>query len=160
MKPLSSRRRGGQTPTGCLVPFFGLFLLAGLGASYLILWKPWSTWISSRFWQATPCTVVSSQVASSSDSDGTTYRVDITYTYVVDGGGELPGSNYDFMKVSSSGRESKAAIVAQYPPGTQTTCWVNPKNATESVLNRDFSWAYLLGLFPLIFVAVGGGGVI
>lgn len=160
MKPLSSRRRGGQTPTGCLIPFFGIFLVAGLAVSYFILWKPWSTWIASRSWQATPCTVVSSQVEESSDSDGSTYRVDITYTYVVEGAGEIRGSNYDFMKVSSSGYDGKAAIVAQYPPGTETTCWVNPENATESVLNRDFSWSYLLGLLPLIFVAVGGGGIV
>ena len=157
MKPLSSRRRSGQSP-GCLIPFFGIFLVAGLAASYFILWKPWSQWVGSRFWQATPCTVVSSQVASSSDGD--TYRVDITYTYVVEGAGEIRGSNYDFMKVSSSGYDGKAAIVARYPPGTKTTCWVNPANATESVINRDFSLTYLLGLFPLIFVAVGGGGMI
>jgi hypothetical protein len=144
--------------SGCLALFFSIFLAAGLVASYFTLWKPWSQWISARFWQATPCTVVSSQVASSSDGD--TYRVDITYTYVVEGAGEIRGSNYDFMKVSSSGYEGKAAIVARYPPGTQTTCWVNPKNATESVINRDFSWSYLLGLFPLVFVAVGGGGMI
>lgn len=157
MKPLSSRRRSKEMSPGCLIPFFGVFLVAGLAASYFILWKPWSTWLSARSWQATPCTVVSSQVASSSDGD--TYRVDITYTYVVEGAGSIQGSNYDFMKVSSSGYDGKAAIVARYPPGTETTCWVNPANATESVINRDFSLTYLLSLFPLIFVAVGGGGM-
>ncbi len=159
MKPLSSRRRGGQSP-GCLVLFFGLFLAVGCVLSYFILWRPWSQWIASRFWEETPCRIVSSQVEESSDSDGSTYKVDITYTYVVEGAGEVRGSNYDFMKVSSSGYDGKAAVVARYPPGTQTTCWVNPKNATESVISRDFSLTYLIGLFPLIFVAAGGGGMV
>lgn len=160
MKPLSSRRRSKEAPPGCLVLFFGLFLAVGLVLSYFILWKPWSQWISARFWEATPCRIVASQVTESSDSDGgSTYKVDITYTYVVEGAGEVRGSNYDFMKVSSSGYDGKAEVVARYPPGTETTCWVNPKNATESVLSRDFSLTYLIGLFPLIFVAAGGGGM-
>lgn len=144
---------------GCLVLFFGIFLAAGCVASYFILWRPWSTWLSARSWEETPCRIVSSQVTESSGSDGSTYKVDVTYTYVVEGG-EITGSRYDFMNVSSSGYDGKAAVVARYPVGTRATCWVNPENRTESVLNRDFSLTYLLGLFPLIFVAVGGGGII
>jgi hypothetical protein len=142
------------------VAFFGIFLVVGLAVSYFVLWKPWSQWISARLWEETPCRIMSSQVTESSDSDGSTYKVDVTYTYVVEGAGEVRGSRYDFMNVNSSGYDGKAAIVARYPPGTETTCWVNPKNATESVLNRDFSWSYLLGLFPLLFVGVGGGGMV
>jgi hypothetical protein len=143
---------------GCLVLFFGLFLAVGLAVSYFVLWKPWSQWLSARSWEESPCRIVSSQVTESSDSDGSTYKVDITYTYVVEGG-EIRGSRYDFMDVSSSGYDGKAAVVARYPAGTHGTCWVNPKNRTESVLSRDFSLTYLLGLFPLIFVAAGGGGI-
>ncbi len=137
MKPLSSRRRGGQSP-GCLVLFFGLFLAVGCVLSYFILWRPWSQWIAARFWEEVPCRIVSSQVTESSDSDGSTYKVDVTYAYVVEGG-EITGSRYDFMNVSSSGYDGKAAVVARYPVGTRAVCWVNPKNRTESVLNRDFS---------------------
>ena len=88
MKPLSSRRRSGQTPTGCLIPFFGVFLVAGLAVSYFILWKPWSTWIAARFWEEVPCRIVSSQVTESSDSDGgSTYKVDITWVSKSTAGG-------------------------------------------------------------------------
>src|SRR5215213_1213362 len=136
MKPLSARRRGGQS-AGCLVLFFGIFLAVGLALSYFILWKPWSQWLSARFWEETPCRIVSSQVAEVTSSDGSTYKVDITYTYAVEGG-EIRGSSYDFTNMSSSGYDGKAAIVARYPPGTQATCWINPKNRTESVLSRGF----------------------
>jgi len=140
------------------VLFFGIFLAVGLALSYFILWKPWSQWLSARFWEETPCRIVSSQVAEVTSSDGSTYKVDITYTYAVEGG-EIRGSSYDFTNMSSSGYDGKAAIVARYPPGTQATCWINPKNRTESVLSRDFSLSYLVGLFPLIFVAAGAGGI-
>jgi len=157
MKPLSTPRRRNQMSPGCLVLFFLPFLAIGCVASYFVLWRPWSTWVAARFWQPVPCRVVSSQVASSSDGD--TYRVDITYAYAFDGG-EYRGSRYDFMGGSSSGYDGKAAIVAQHPPGSQATCWIDPSHPDQAVFSRDFSWKYLIGLFPLIFVAVGAGGII
>lgn len=158
MKPLSAKRRSGQMSPGCLVVFFALFLAVGGALSYLFLWKPWSGWLAARSWQPTPCTVVSSQVGESSDSDGTTYKVDITFTYAA-GGGEYRSSRYDFVGAYSSGYDGKAAVVARHPPGTETTCWVDPVHPAEAVLSRDFSLIYLIGLFPLIFVAVGAGGI-
>ncbi|HYU32195.1 MAG TPA: DUF3592 domain-containing protein [Thermoanaerobaculia bacterium] len=157
MKPLSNSRRRNQMSPGCLVLFFVPFLAIGCFASYFVLWRPWSTWISARFWQPVTCRVVSSQVASSSDGD--TYRVDIAYTWTVDGQ-EFRGSRYDFMGGSSSGYDGKAAIVAQHPPGSRTTCWVDPAHPDSAVFSRDLSWMYLFGLFPLIFVAAGAGGIV
>jgi hypothetical protein len=157
MKPLSTPRRRNASP-GCLVLFFVPFLAIGCVASYFALWRPWSSWIASQFWQPVSCRVVSSQVASGSDGD--TFRVDIAYTWTVEGR-EYQGSRYNFMSgSSSSGYESKAAIVAQHPPGSQATCWVDPGHPDQAVFSRDFSWVYLIGLFPLIFVAVGAGGMV
>lgn len=81
--PLSTPRRRGEMSPGCLVLFFGVFLAAGCIASYFLLWKPWSAWFAARSWRETPCTVESSRVAESSDSDGTTYKVEISYVYYV-----------------------------------------------------------------------------
>ena len=140
--------------------FFGIFLVVGLAVSYFVLWKPWSQWISARSWEEIPCRIVSSQVTESSRLGW--LHVQGRHHLHVRGRGRwrAPRLRYDFMMGSTSGYDGKAAIVARYPPGTQATCWVNPKNATESVISRDFSLTYLIGLFPLIFVAVGGGGMI
>jgi hypothetical protein len=159
MPPLSEPRRRGQS-TGCLVLFFGIFLAAGCALSYFLLWRPVTRFVAAQSWQATPCTIESSQVEESSDSDGTTYKVAVTFTYVGSDGREYSSSRYDFMGVSSSGYDGKAAVVARYPVGTRTTCWVDPENPGEAVLNRSFSLTYLLGLFPLIFVAAGAGGIV
>ena len=39
-------------------------------------------------------------------------------------------------------------------------CYVNPARPERAVLERDFTWDNLLGLFPLLFVVVGLGGII
>jgi hypothetical protein len=105
-------------------------------------------------WDETPCTIVSSTVRSHSSDDGTTYKVDILYEYQAEGF-TLRSNRYDFVNFSSSGYQSKREIVDRYPTGTHTVCYVNPRDPTWAVLNRDFRLAYLVGLLPLIFLLTG-----
>lgn len=156
-KPLSQRRT--QPSKGCMVVFFGLFLAVGCAASYFMLLRPALGLLAARSWVEAQCLVQASRVEESSDSDGSTYKPVIEYTYTF-GGDEYRSSRYQFLEVSSSGYEGKAEIVARYQPGTRVVCYVNPDNPAEAVLVRDLSWVYLLGLLPLIFVAVGAGGIV
>lgn len=158
--PISQRhRRGGQMSPGCLVAFFGLFFLVGAVLFYLIFIRPVGLILAARSWQETPCTIVSSQVAESSDSDGTTYKVDITFAYATQGG-ERRSNRYDFMDAYSSGYDGKKAVVDRHPPGSRAICYFDPEDPARAVLNRDFSAKYLIGLFPLIFLFAGLGGLI
>lgn len=143
-------------PFGCLVPLCGLFLAVGLSLFYFMTWKPWSAWLATRFWQPVPCTVVTSRVTESSGADGgSTYRAEIAYSYSVEGR-EYQGSRYGLTERSSGGSGDKAAIVADHPPGRRTTCWFDPDDPEESVLNRDFSPSLLVGIFPPVFLATNG----
>jgi hypothetical protein len=154
-RPLSQRRTAGS-PMGCVVLFALIFLLAGAAGTYFLLVRPVSKLLASRSWTETQCTVLSSQVAEVSSSDGSTYKVDIRYQYIADG--NLRESNrYDFRIGSSSGTAGKQAIVDRYPPGARVPCWVDPGDPAEAVLSRGFAPAYLFGLMPLIFVAIGAG---
>lgn len=157
--PLLQRRRGDQMSPGCLIFFFGIFFLVGAGLFYYIFVRPVGRIVAARSWQETPCTIVSSQVGESSDSDGTTYRVDVTFSYKVDGQ-ERQSSRYDFTEGSSSGYDGKKAVVDRYPPGSETVCYVDPADPAMAVIDRGFSAKYLIGLFPLIFLFVGLGGLI
>lgn len=159
MPPLSEPRHRGPS-TGCLVLFFGIFLATGCGLTYVFLWNPARQLVAAQGWQETPCTIESSRVEEVSDSDGSTYKVAVTFTYRGSDGREHRSSRYEFLEVSSIGYQGKAAVVARYPAGTRTTCWVDPENPAEAVLNRGFSLAYLIGLLPLAFVAAGAGGMI
>jgi hypothetical protein len=139
--------------------FFSVFFLVGAGTFYSFGLKPALKTLDARQWPATPCVVVSSQVKSYSDSDGTTYSVDILYRYEVNGR-EYRSNRRTFFGGSSSGYEGKAKIVALFPPGTKAVCFVNPNDPTDAVLERGFEPTMLLGLLPLIFLAVGAGGLI
>ncbi len=145
----------GRTGT---ILFFSVFLLMGSVFTWVFLFRPIIKLISAREWSKTPCTVVSSEVKSYSDSDGTTYSIQITYRYTCNGRDYL-SDRYGFMDSSSSGRKRKQAVVDQYPPGREAICYVNPTNPNDAVLNRNFTPMMLIGLFPLLFVAIGAGGI-
>ena len=158
MKPISQRRRAG-TPYGCLVLFFGVFLAVGGVFFYFFFLRPVWGLLAARNWTEASCVVLESQVAESSSSDGTTYRPDILYSYSV-GGIVYQSRRYDMLEAYSSGYDGKAEIVARYPPGLQTSCWVDPADPSQAVLTRKLSPLYLIGLIPLVFMAVGGIGLV
>ncbi len=153
-KPLSLATPA-KTPWGCLALFFSIFLVAGLVMLWFLVLRPAGRIVAARGWEKRDCRVLSSDVVASSDGD--TFRPRVRYSYVYDG--KLYESDrYDFFEASSSGRAGKQAIVDRYPPGSDATCWVDPRQPSEAVLDRDPGLFLLIGLFPLVFVAVGGGG--
>jgi hypothetical protein len=158
-QPLSSRRGSGRFPSGCLVPFFGIFFLVGLAAFYFATLRPAVRYFASRSWLETTCTVLSSQVGEHSGSDSTTYSVDIVYTYIVDGR-SYQSDRYGFLGGSSSGRAGKEEIVGRYPPGARVPCWFDPNHPEQAVLSREPSAEWLFGLIPLAFVLIGAAGVV
>lgn len=156
--PLSQPSRKGDS-TGCVVVFLLPFLIGGLAGFYFLTWRPLARVLAARSWTEESCIVLESRVAESSDSDGgSTYKPEIVYSYSV-GGVVRQSERYEFADVYSSGYEGKAEIVARYPPGLRTVCYINPEDPGEAVLNRGLSLVYLLGLFPLLFAAAGAGGI-
>jgi len=84
--------------------------------------------------------------------------VNVFYRYTFNGR-EFKANRYNFMGGSSSGYDSKRAIVNRLPPGTETVCYVNPAEPTQAVLERGFTAEMWFGLIPLVFVLIGGGGL-
>lgn len=157
-EPLSQQGRKASG-AGCLVLFFGLFLVIGGVMTWFVTIRPVAGLVAARSWVETPCTILASQVAESSDSDGTTYKVDVQYSYVF-AGGEHRSGRYDFFDAYSSGYQGKADVVARYPAGARTVCYVNPADPSEAVIDRSPGPRYLVGLVPLIFFFIGLGGVV
>lgn len=154
-----SKQGAKQVKPGCMALFFGVFLLAGLGFAIPILILPVWKIVDALSWEPLPCEIVSSDVSSHSDSDGTTYSIDVRYRYEV-GGQSYESDRYNFIGGSSSGYDGKAEVVAGLPEGSTTTCYVDPEDPTEAVIHRGFSWEMLFGFLPLIFIAVGAGGIV
>lgn len=153
-----ARRTSPRKSVGCGVAFFGVFLLAGLAFSMVFV-VPAIRVVKARSWDPVPCEILSSHVESHPGDDSTTYSVEVRYRYQVDGL-SYEGDRYQFLGGSSSGYDSKQEVVDGLPAGTVTECWVDPEDPSSSVLDRSFSLIYLVMLFPLIFVAIGAGGIV
>lgn len=140
--------------------FFGLFTLVGGILTMVIVGGPLMKYFAAKNWPETPCEIVSSGVGSHSGSKGgTTYSVDITYRYKVRGR-ETQSDTYSIMSGSSSGRSSKEGVVARYPVGMQTVCYVNPEDPTDALLSRELTPWLLIGLLPGTFLLVGVSGLV
>lgn len=156
------KRRPGtiSVPQGSRRGIAGLRFLAlmfvVLGGAFLVLWylPMLKTSLSSMKWSETPCLILTSGVREHSGRNGTTYSVDISYRYTVEGR-EYESRRYSSFGGSSSGRAGKQSVVAQYPVGSQRVCFVNPENPSEALLKPGLGWETLLGLFPLLFMGIG-----
>jgi hypothetical protein len=107
-------KRTGANSAGAL--FGGIFSLVGAGLLYGLTIHPALKVATARSWNEVPCEIVRSNVGQHRGSKGgTTYSVDITYSYRVEGR-EYRSDRYEFLGSSSSGYNGKAAVVS----GTQS----------------------------------------
>jgi hypothetical protein len=132
-----------------------LFLLGGGAAFYAFSIQPAFELLGARAWPAVPCVVISSEVSN----HGRTCSINILYSYEFNGRA-FKSNAYDLMGGSSSGSEGKEAVVARFPPGTKTVCYVNPEEPTEAVLKIGFSPDIFFGLIPLLFFLIGASGLV
>ncbi len=117
-------------------------------------------WQEARGWVETPATIEHLELQIHDGGEGTTYDVDCRYSYVFSGqtfqgtrvglaeGSDNIGSwqrtTYERLRKHHEGLESDPV-----------SCWVNPDNPQEAVLDRELRWG--LFLFHLLFVVVFGG---
>jgi hypothetical protein len=148
---LDPNKKGGTC--GCFA--FGLiFFLFGAGFFALAFGRGFLKLIDAREWTPTPCTILSSEV----QSHGGTYSIEVRFSYSVNDH-NYESNRYDFAEGSSSGYDSKAKVVAQIPAGSRTTCYVNPKDPADAVLERGFTTEMYFAGLPLLFAFIGLAGM-
>jgi len=148
------RARAGS---GCLVlfgiPFAGVGVFMTGMLFYLIIQ---SLMMSS--WEETPATVVSANLESHSGSKGgTTYKVKARYKY------EYGGQSYESSRVhigsmammSKEQRKQFNTLDGARKAKKTVTCYVDPNDPSEAVLNRSLSMAAVA--MCLVFGLVFGG---
>jgi hypothetical protein len=149
------QKRKGRRFLGC---FFAVFLLMGLVFTVVFLW-PIVQILQARDWREMSCTILSSEVQTHRGDKGSrTYSVAVSYEYFIEDQ-RYVSTRYKFMGGSSSGYDGKAEIVERLRPGTKSVCYVDKRNPAEAVLERGFTADLLFGFIPLIFAAVGAGGL-
>lgn len=127
--------------------------LAAAGALFTgLLWISYQRAETTRSWQQTPCTIVSSQVIAerATPNSPTRWRVAVKYDYLFD------GKSYQSSRLrrvdGTTGDEAKVQrIRQQYTPGGQSVCWVNPADPTFAILQHDTRAALYTLWFPLLF---------
>lgn len=111
--------------------------------------------VASGNWPQVPCVITKSELNSHSDSDGTTYSIEIEFRYTYENF-EYNGGRYDFNHVSSGGQDSKLEVIRRYPVGSQATCWVDPSDPTTAVFSRRIPGVVFFVIpFTSIFIVVG-----
>ncbi len=126
-----------------------LFVVLILGEGIQQL-APWG-------WTETPCTILSSAVQET-DDDEKPYRPFVRYRYEVDGRG-YEGNVLSRGSGDTASFDRARDLAARYPQGAAAACRVDPDHPALSVLERKLPWIFLVVLFPMIFVAIGAGGL-
>ncbi len=145
--------------------FFSAFLGMGLLFAAFIgreIFGEMQSWM----WTAVDCQIVASRVddgtavekTSRSNRPGGAFYFEVKYTYQVEGK-TYTSERCQFKDSGFSDYGKAAQLVAKYPAGSSTRCYVNPANPSEAVLKRGHPLYPLVLLFPLVFVAIGAGGI-
>lgn len=111
-------------------------------------------------WTKTDCEIVASRVRETDDRGKRTgsfyFAVEYRYAFA---GRMFASDRYTRKTESFSDYGETAHLAEQYPPGSRAVCYVNPSSPSEAILKRGNPWFALVVLFPMIFVAIGAGGI-
>jgi hypothetical protein len=110
-----------------------------------------------RTWRSAPCKIVTSEVQDRRDNDKP-YAFAVGYTYEYDGR-TYSGSVYERHYRASAKYSEAQELARKYPLGATMTCYVNPKHPDDAVLKRDSLALGFFILVPLVFTAIGAGGL-
>lgn len=129
---------------------FGLvFMGFGVVFSGLILMAFYQTAQTYR-WQEISCTVLSSEITDSRDSDSP-QRVSVHFKYFSDGRQYTSEWGENFSDYSEAQR-----TLDRYRAGSNVQGYLDPDRPGNAILQRRSLWGLFVILLPLLFVVVGG----
>src|SRR5688572_5548994 len=109
-------------------------------------------------WPQVECVILESRVHEDGNRERP-YRFQVRYEY--EWQGRTQSSDKWSRRASGySSYDDAQAQATRYPIDSKSTCFVNPANPSEALLERPSLWIGFMILFPLIFVAIGGIGLV
>ena len=118
---------------------------------------------SAKRWQERPCTIVASRVrAYDHDHDHdrqTSYAAVVAFRYQFDGR-ERASGDYELVEDGNRSYREAADIVARYPPGARTRCYVDPGNPDRATIDRSLAPGTPFALLPFGFLVALTWGVV
>lgn len=158
--PITAPRHRTSLGARFLLTAVGLILAAAGGFATYGLWRAYHLACEPDSWPQTACVIRASTVEMRDVMNHPTQFVPVvTYSYLFDQVSyestqirRIPGQTFKHRKQAEE-------IVAKYPPGQATVCYVNPAEPKTAVLQRESHGSIYSIWFPLIFV-VGGLGMV
>jgi hypothetical protein len=148
----SNKAMSAQTNWGGIV----VVLLAGLLMTWLGGFNAYEETIgpalsilAARSWNPVPCTILTNSVQPQPDTrESKTFVIAVSYSYLVNGT-SYRSNRYSFLTEPSSAFGWRAAVVKNLPPGRTTTCYVDPHDPSQAVIDRDWNSEMWWGLESL-----------
>lgn len=144
------------------------FYLCAIGAFLVVLGLVFTYWLFmagekamiTRHWTPTSCLILSSGTKEEqfSENSPVTWRTEFDYRYTF-AGSVYHGTKLKRIEGPSPHREKAESAAAAYPAGMETTCYVNPAQPGEAVLEHSTKGAFYTLWWPMLFT-VGGAGMI
>lgn len=123
------RADGRKILFGCLGSLMGLFLLG-----FCLVGPIWY-WAHSRNWVPTAATITRSEIKEESGQHGPTYKLEVAYEYNFQGRRHRSDQRCFGFAIDEPVADLTAWAEA-HPVGSSITCWVNPQDPTDAVLDR------------------------
>jgi Protein of unknown function (DUF3592) len=140
--------------------FFSLFVIAGLGVTYLFFGMSFLALQQAKSWVPARCTIIDCRVSVSTSRDSKSgktsesHSLDISYKYQI-GDKRYIGNEYSPAGSHFLTKERMYELANSLTRDLEVDCFVDPMDATKSAINRDIQNNIYLGLLPLIFSAAG-----
>jgi hypothetical protein len=140
--------------------FFLLFVVVGLGLTYLFFGRHYLAAQRAKSWVSGECTILSSEVLTHTSKDSKSNRTSTSYSikvaYTLNAGGKTySGSTYSVGDSQHTDSSSAYEAIQPLDAGKVVPCFFDPSDPTESTLKRDLESTVWLGLFPLLFTVAG-----
>ncbi|ACL04781.1 hypothetical protein Dalk_3091 [Desulfatibacillum aliphaticivorans] len=135
-------------------------LLSG-GLAYGRIPALWSAYANapSEGWEKTECTVALSRVLTKHSGRRDLYKADVLYSYFYNGK-QYWSNAYKYDQKPSIESGSQEAIIAKYPRGARTVCFVNPRKPGLAVLKTGYSPDMSRALSSLLIIIPGLCGIL
>lgn len=131
---------------------FLVFLLAGCAAFGQLFALPmWHEW-QARDWQPTRCTIIANKL----DADD---KFQFEFQYEVDGK-RYSSDRHGFLVIGTEEFDLFRELISRYPAGSDATCYVNPDDPNDIVLDRDVPGRVWANSPLILFVLVGVAGLV
>jgi hypothetical protein len=138
---------------GCFAPFISIFFLVGFGLVGFGIWSARRSTEAAN-WPTTPGTLTNVALDTNSSGDGTSYQVQVEYSYMVDGQA-YRGYRLAFGYVGSGDRPAHAEIYEKLKAAKTVDVRYDPEDPSTSSLSygihRSIQFMLAFGIFWLVF---------